>query len=789
MADNTQYILSFNLDEVSTQVAGVGRSYTELGDTIRGISRAVQDDVESLDQKLSGVSSTLGLLTSSLDLTFSTLDLRLTETSHLLEDIAKHSQTISENFANIPETFAAPGGDPSKDTVGGRTADVLGGAAVGGALAGGDTDAATEAIEAIKAEAESAVKEIQKQLNSLDDAQSKMKDQIGGIAGIVSKELKSAKGGVMSLVSRGSAGVIGGGIMGAAITAMILGYKEKDRKRMESGEMLNVLEATGDKLFSGPVKKANKWFSNFQERAQFHLGVGRKEIQANVKQMVDAGFGANEIMEQFDSTLGLVGKNTTTLTLGLDKHLNLASGESMKKVITLTQDYGDSMNDAASNVMNLSLSAQQSGAGISKFIDSVMSGSSALAQYGIDLKEIVNLTSTLEDHYTAMGLDKQYAGQLATSAASGIAQGISGFQTPMKMLMSSKMGLGEGYEGLQSLEEGWTRVKEGNKPEFFVKMLNAMRQIQEENVGGASRATKIAFWKEQGQSGPAATAFVDQAAKGDFNQLLDNTKESKETLKGLKKAYQTEGEQLSEIQKDQRDIIDGMASVGKGILQMVSGLIGVIVVGIRSIPALIDYAINKIIPGGDDAKANRIMDAIDVMQSQQFATIAAGAESFAEASSALKDTIGERIYKVFGENLRSAMNTDLSGFKPVGDMNMGEVKSALDDNTAELGTLRARFDRFVATKLYETTGMGGSEANEANRELEEGEAWRQKLLKRQESLYFDENKAQADKVQGRYRDAAEHRETLATTFKMSSEDVRASINAGKAGVSDSMGQP
>lgn len=722
MADNTNYILSFNFDEVSTQIDGVGRSYTELGSTIRGISSQVQDDVESLNTKLLSVTTTLGTLTSSLDLTFATLGLRLAETSHLIEDIANHSKTISENFASIPNTLAAPGGaGAAKDTVGERTADVLGSAAGGG-------DAATEAIATIKAEAENAVKEIQKQLKSLDDAQEKMKDQIGGITDMVKKELKSAKRGVGSLVSGASMGVIGGGLLGGALTAMILGYKEGDRQRAEGGEMLNVLEASGSKLFSEPVKKANKWFSDFQEKAQFHYGIGRKEIQGAVKKMVDSGHDETELLEKFNSDLGEVGSNTVTLALGLDKHLNLASGESMKNVTTLTQEYGDSLKDAGTNVMSLSLKAQQSGAGISKFIDSVMSGSSALSQYGIDLKEIVNLTTTLEGHYTSMGLDKQYAGQLATTAASGIAQGIAGFQTPVKMRLASEMGLGEGYEGLQSFEEGWTRVKEGEKTENFVNMLNAMRNMQEQDVGGSSRAVKIAYWKEKGQSGPAATAFVDRAAEGSFNDLLDNTKESKEELKGLKNAFLTEGEQLSLIQKDQRKIIDGMASVGRGILQMVSGLIGVLVVGIRSIPALIDYAINKILPGGDDAKANRIMESILSTQQKQFDVIASGWESFTKAGDELKGTMMEKLFEVFGKGLKSAITDDFSGYKDPGKMNRAELQGYINDNTRDIGMLRERFDIWINEDIDKHLGGGSSfgERAAAGRErLEAGEAERQ----------------------------------------------------------------
>lgn len=729
MPDNSQYILSFNLDEVSSQITGVGRSYTELGDTIRGISRSVQDDVESTNQKLSAITSTLSVLTSSLDLTFATLGKHLVETSHLVEDIAKHSKTISENFSNLPSTLTTPGISQAKDTVGERTADVLGGAAVGGILAGGGKDGDTEAVGAVKSEIDSMVEDAQKRLTLLAKSLEDTKKQSGGIADILKKEAKSAKSGAMSLVSGASMGAVGGGLLAGALSMMILGYKEGDRKQAEKGEMLNVLEATGESLFSKPVQKANNWFGKFQENAQFFYGIGRKEIQAVVKQMVDSGHDAIDLTKEFNSELGEVGINTVTLAIGLDKHLNLASGDSMKKITSLVQDYGTSMGDAATNVMNLSLKAQQSGAGISKFMDSVMSGSSALAQYGIDLKEIVNLTSTLEDHYTAMGLDKQYAGQLATSAASGIAQGMAGLQTPMQMMIASEMGLGTGYEGLQKLEEGWSRVKEGGQKEHFVERLNAMRAIQEREVGGASRAVKIAFWKEQNMTGPAATAFVDQASKGDFKRLLVSTEASAEALDGLKKAFKTEGEQVSEIQKDQRDIINGMASVGKGILQMVSGLLGVIIVGIRSIPALIDYAVNKLMPGGDGERADRIMDAILATQKKQFAVLGAGMESTAEGTDKLADTVFSKMNKVFGSGLKSAIGDDFSGYQAIDKMAKKELLSFIDDNARSINDLRAHVDEFIYGKLDELLGGDtyfGRQAAKETKSIAIGEAQTQK---------------------------------------------------------------
>ncbi len=652
---------------------------------------------------------------------------------------------------------AAPG------TAAERVGDIL----PGGGLVGVD-DEAMEAMKAFREETTATIEDVKKQLKALDEAKEQTKKGIKGLTGLVIKEAKSAKSGVLSTISRATSGVIGGGIAGGALAAVMLGYKEKDRQRAQKGEVKNVLEATGDALFTGPMKKARNWFYNFQENAQFYYGVGRKEIQATMKQMVDAGYNATEMMEAFDKKLGKVGANTVSLSLGLDKHLNLASGESMKRVISLTQDYGDSLKGAASNVVNLSLAAQQSGAGINKFIDSVMSGSSAVAQYGIDLKEVVSLTSELEKHYTNMGLDKRYAGQLATTAASGIATGIAGFSTGVKMQMAEKMGLGSGYTGLQGLEEGWSRVKEGDKSGFFIQMLDAMRAIQEENVGGASREVQIAFWKQQGLKSEAATTFVDEAAKGPFSRLLVGVEGSEKTLKGLKNAFKTEGEQVSEIQKDQRDLIKGMMAVGQGILQILGGLLGTIILGIRSLPALLEWAINKL-PGGDEAKANRIMDKITSVQDLQFQAISDGFDSTSEAGKHFAGTMAEKIVKVFGDQVRVAATADFSG-----------IVNKVEKAEAELADMKAELEDL------KTKGLGPIPALEIGTKKQRERAAMEDPERRKE---IEEMQRQVNKQQNKIADLVidekgvdeflEYAPEAMGSFQVSAEHVQASIMKSK----------
>lgn len=663
--DNQQYILSFNFEEVSSQIDSVAKSYTDLGSTLRGMTAKTSEDVEALKVKVASVSSTFNLMNSSLSMLFMSLRGNLGETNKILEDLAKNSKIISENFANIPKTFAVPGVDPSKDTAQERVQDILPqGVAAGGGGGGGEEDREKE--ESDRKESEDQKKETEKKHNMFLE--------------LIEKEARGAKSGVGSILSRAFKGGLGGGLLGGAITAMIMGYSEQNRKQTESGEMLNVMEATGEKLFTGPVQKANKWFSNFQEKAQFYYGIGRKEIQGVVKQMVDAGYKADDLMQLYDKRLGEVGRTTATLTLGIDKHLNLASGTSMQNVMKLTSEYGDSLQDASRNVEHLSRVAQQSGAGITKFIDSVMSGSAALTQYGIDLKDVVSLTSDLEKHYKDMGLDKRYAGQLATSAMQGITSGIAGFSNEMKAEIGTRMDPSKtGLSAIQSFEEGWQAIKTGEDKGRLIQTLEAMRNMQNERLAGADRATQIHWWKEQGLSGAGATAFVDEAAKGSFDRLNNNTEESNKVWTGLKNAFQTEGEAVSELQKDQRDIINGMAKVGKGLLGILGGLVGVIVLGIRSIPALIDYAINRM-PGGDSAKADRIMEAITQAQDKQFGAISSsltvlfGDEKNKGAFGELGDTALSKIFKVF-KPLESAVSADLSGYKNLGDMTKYEAKS------------------------------------------------------------------------------------------------------------------
>ncbi len=686
--DTSQYILSFNFQEFTSQVESVTRSYTDLGATIRSVAQGAGEDVDALQEKVSSVTSALGSLSSTLDLTFLSLQRSMQDTSDILETIEKQSKEISSNFGNLGQALGGLTSSPAPETAGERIQDVAPGGISGVAVIdGGAGGEGSEALEALKQEADSAVEHAKQQIENLEKAKEGISKEMNVVARTVVKEGKSLKSGVGSLVSRASMGVLGAGLMGGALTAMILGVSENYRKQAESGEVINVLEATGERIYSAPVRKAKNWFSAFQEKAQYHYGIGRKEVQGIMKQMVDAGFKSTDMLDRFSKKLGKVGSNVVTLTLGLDKHLNLATGSSMQNTIEVTQQYGTSLQGAARGMMDLNLSAQQSGAGMNKFIDSVMSGGSALAQYGIDLREVVAMTSKLEKHYRDMGLGKQYAGALGTQAATGIAQGLSNLPDAMKALVGKEMGYGEGFEAIQGFEEGWQSVLSGRSATKFGESMSALGNIVDRHIGHGGRAAQIAFLKSSqgGNMGSlAATTFIDMKNAGELEDLTDNSKESNRNLEKLKQAFLTEGQQVSELQKDQRDIIDGMAGVGRGILQMVGGLIGVMVVGIRSLPALVRWLYEKTL--GDDKKADRIMDSLTRVQDEQFTAISSGFDTFSDAASKLGDTALAKVFKHLGSNVQSAANADFSGMNDADLLrrDVMDMKFTLADLTSNL---------------------------------------------------------------------------------------------------------
>ncbi len=674
-----EYLLTFDFSSFTTQFSNLNKSFTDFGETIHKIADQVSGDMKGLQDQANTLFTTLSNMGMLSDTGFKSFEKHMKETSGYLEDYQKKSAEISQKLKDISNTdisklAQAAGGAGAPGTVHERTEDIM-----PGGVKGSDPEGGEEA-EKQKTKLEELMEkmdEVDKKFAGLDK---KLEEMFKHIWDKVSKEMAQAKSKAQSIFSQLTGGLLsGGGILTMALGFMMLGYKEKDRKASEAGEMLNVFEASTSDFFSKATKHASNWFSSFQEKAQWYYGIGRQEVQSTIKTMIDAGYTTDQIMNRFDKKLGEVGKNVVTLTLGLDKHFNLATGTAAQNVNNLVINYGDTLEDAADKYVKLSFAAQRSGMGVSKFVDAVMSGSQALTQYGIDLNDVVQVMGTLKKHYQDMGLDKQYAGSQAAGALGGITQGIAGFGIGMQVIVAQRMfpKAANALESRQKFLEGWQRVAKGEDKGFLIDAVQTAVRYAKEQTGG-SREESIYFLEQQGLTSQAATAAVDVAEKLEKGAEIQdlNTKETK----ALREAFLTEGKAVSEMQKNQRDLIDGLAQVGKGLLKILSGILGTLILGFKwwtTLPARL------MMPPGE--AADKLDAQITAAYDLQFASIGKGLDDVTQGAGKVGSAMKGIFEDAFG-SLSAALGTKF------GDDKRGFVDAALDGLARGLAKVNQRVD-------------------------------------------------------------------------------------------------
>lgn len=701
MPDPSEYILSFDLHEVESQIEAVKRLYNQFGSDLHESVSTLVQDVQSLEESILNISSHLSTITASLDLMGASLKMHSSDTSQFFEDMARYSKSVFDNLKEVSgldlKKIQLEGAPDVPKTARERLADLFPDykLKVEG-ITGKRLDSIVEGILDKNPDLKD-LQEFRKNFKKEVEAYGgKIVEEVGAFGKILSSEIKNAKSASQGLMSRAlPGGIVGGGIIGGLIGLMLLGVTETDRLRHEAGEMKNVFEATGDDLFSSMGRKATKWFSSFAEKAQWHYGIGRKEIQGIVKSMVDSGFKFDEIMMGMSKRLGEVGKNVVTLSLGIDKHFNIGTGTSIKHIDSLVSQYGDTLKDAAKKYTNLGFAAQQSGIGVGKFIDSVMSGSSALTQYGIDMNDVAVTMEKLQKHYEGMGLGRQMAGGIAGQALAGLSRGIAGLDDPMIALLARRAGApaGDAVEQIQWFKEGWKRVSEGKDLGFFNKIVQAMSGYVAEQITGGRAEQIMAAEKLFKLDNITATSLMD--AKDELAKTGKISEGTNKQLKRLRDAFKTEGDQVSELRKSQRDLIDGLAKIGKGLLRMLSGVLGTLVMFVASIPKLVEAAAAFFTLDTD--KAVQILSELKDGYAAQFETLGMGFGEAMEGAGALPGIFGEEMGSIFGKesSLKKAIDIASGNWGTL----FSEAKKDISD-LAESDALQMRMLADLNMSLY-----------------------------------------------------------------------------------------
>lgn len=626
-----QYILSFNFSEISNQVSTVQGAYTELGRAIKSSTNDLISEFSTLTSQVEAFQDAFIQASSITNSQYLSFLQNASQTAKLFESFAKDSKSIARSFDKIKGfDFRNLGKEGSVE----RIEAVIPGASVG--LPGVGSREALRAVEEAKKAAAEAIKIAKQARDGVKVTGEQAKEQAKGINVYIAKEMKTARRSMASLAGRAiPGGIVGGGLIGGMLASIIMGVSEQQRTKKERGEMLNTLEAVGN-IFSKQGEKAVGWLSSFQERAQRYYGITKEQTQAVVGSMVESGYKVSEMLSKVSDRTGDVNENVTTLSMGLDAYFGLASGRAISGMTELVVEYGDSLKTAANKYVDLMFAAQSSGMGVSRFIDSVRGGSQALTQYGIDVKDVAASLLSVKKHYEDLGLTSQAAGTWAGKGLQSVAQGLSNVSDINVMVMMRRhpdMGY---YEAKQALQEGWL---EKDKAKRYGEQIKGIIEFLTEKVGPNEAKQKEFLSQQPGWSYLGASTLMSLKDNIDNQGKLVGATESQ--LKELDKAFKVQGKTLSELQKVQYKLIDSIAKIGQGLLQVVTGIFGTVVTGFASIPMLI----KALTLTGKD-REDALQSIVDI-NNKQLSNVVSGFEKSTSGAKMLAKVLGDEYKNIF----------------------------------------------------------------------------------------------------------------------------------------------
>jgi hypothetical protein len=393
------------------------------------------------------------------------------------------------------------------------------------------------------------------------------------VVGAAKNQVTGIGTGIMGLIAQTP---IAGGLFGL----MLWGQMNRDRIAAETGEIVNIAVAAGGKL----TQSATGFLGSFQQQAEHYFGINRQEVQGVLKTFVDAGVSIEDILKKQKDSLGLVGHDIMTLTLGIDRHFELANGTSARGVVSLMQDYGMSVEKAGDLYERLAFAGSRSGMGVQNFLNYVQQGAGALRQYGFGVENVAGVILKLQERYEALGVPKQLAGNLAGQAVGQIAQGISSMSAGQQAYYGERLGMGTGLEARMKFRDGMQRMAQGNVGDTELKLMAEMRKTAMEAAGGDQAQARF-FLEQQGMGFEGAKAIMEIGGEVDKGVKIGDL--SLKEQKALKDAFKTEGQKQSDIQKNIHTMMQGMAQVGEGLLQIVTNFAAIGIVFFKTMPALL----------------------------------------------------------------------------------------------------------------------------------------------------------------------------------------------------------
>ena len=666
MADTEQYLLSFDLSEITRNIDELRSSYDSLSQSIGKTIQVADRQMSVLHERTDALANKLSTTLRSIDSFASGVVSKVENISASFASFTRLSRASSGIVRNIKKLEQVDFSKVSESAKSGSTAaERIAAVAPGADLASAGVDSTKDQLKDILKKVEAANTTANKALEKAEKIGGEVEEQSVSLAEKIKERLKAegvgAKKSLLGIAnSAGVGNLVGmlskGGLFSSLIGMIVGGVQFEQRLGAERGEMLNAAEAAGGITEVG-VKKGISWMAAFAEEAQKKMAIPRKEIQGIVSQVANLGIKIDDTLTKNGKNFYDVTNNALTSTLALDKFLNLASGSTMQNATQMVENYGYSLDTAAEKTVQVGLAAQQSGMNIQRFISSVHSGSAALVQYQIDAEDVSEVLRGIQEQYKQMGVDPAKAGAMAANVTTGLASGFANMPLWAEVSLGERVFSKQGAQGLKARHKMQDIFIEG-KPEeqqnLMIEMLQWSRDIVS-NVGDVDQQ-RYALQAQLGFTPQQAKMILEAIPK--IEEIRRGGRVDPKEVHEFMNAFKTEGQQLTDLQKVQYELVKGMAKLGQGLLKIAGGILGTLIVGFKSIPDTFQaYGMMATDPEGSKA----LFSAIDAGYARQMGGIVKGVEDIKEGLGDMYEALKSGAAAVLGEifeNIKAAAKFD-----------------------------------------------------------------------------------------------------------------------------------
>lgn len=440
---------------------------------------------------------------------------------------------------------------------------------------------------------------------------------------------------------------------GGLIELMFMGMNKHEEWRAKSEMVVQQFDSMG----GGAEKYGSAIAENIETMEQWNTHAVQDFISV-ANALKSGSITADQALgkEGMGSSLSKLGTSVEDVTLKFDYMMEVAAGTGAKMVATGYREFGNTLKDSAEFIVNYGLAAQNAGQETMQFLGSVMQTAESLKLYHVQLSTVADQSLKLIDINKSRGMSAAYAGVVSQAGQQQAFQGIQNMQDGYAAFIGARvvqhlsaagrgnidkvMGPGASSDPVSILMEMKRGFRDlGNDPSSKSALGTMVSEIakQAQEAAGPKRGQQEFYLERMGFGVEGGRAILDMASSVASGKVISD--KQLETLKGATISQQQQMNQLTVA----------MNKAAQGIADIATGLMGVILSGIKAIIGLLVAVVAK------------LMDPLG--------TLPEGVTKFIESAFEGMKSSGSMMGQGIGK-LRDAAGT-AGGVGPLGDFTRG----------------------------------------------------------------------------------------------------------------------